>query len=124
LDPTSPLSDSPDRISASRRFFDNGRLYKPITLEQARKLADDRIPTGLFITRVEGVDVGWVFYIDHPDPLVVLGGNSPLLVDRTDASVHQLWTAESVETQLTRYRQEGRALPHRMEERFGPSLDP
>jgi hypothetical protein len=68
-------------------------------------------------------DVGWVFFwtsrrfVETGDLSDAVAGNGPLLVDRRDGSLHQLWSGESWETGVERYRQTGRALPPEL----GPS---
>ena len=80
-------------------------------LAQARSLAVGMIDTSwLVITHVDEYDVGWVFFYDsiaHQESgefRDALAGNAPILVDRTDGSVHVTGTARPVAEYIERYR--------------------
>ena len=55
-------------------------------------------------------DFGWVFfwnsreYAEMGDYIYALSGNGPLIVDRSDGSIHEIPSAESIEAALARYR--------------------
>ena len=78
--------------------------------QDARLLAEEALDLDVFvITHVEEHDPGWVFYYDthqhqrtgdfRDTPL----GNSPILVDRTDGSVHFTVTARRQAEYIRRY---------------------
>lgn len=74
-----------------------------------RHLAGENVGGGAVITEVAEFPVGWVFYWDsrrHQESghfSDALAGNAPVLVDRTDGSVHWTGTARPVEEYVERY---------------------
>lgn len=56
-------------------------------------------------------DFGWIFfwnsrrYAETDDYIYALAGNGPLIVNRSDGSVHEIPSAEPIESALARYRQ-------------------
>ena len=54
-------------------------------------------------------DFGWVFFYNSKaymltgDPLHLIAGNAPFIVDKRDGSIHETGTAEPVEFYLERY---------------------
>ena len=60
-------------------------------------------------------DFGWVFFYDTQehidgDTSAALGGNAPLIVDKTDGLIYSTGTARSVEYYVDEYRQ-GKRCP-------------
>jgi hypothetical protein len=81
---------------------------------RARQLAEQRLEemasSTFVVTGVEEYDVGWVFFYDsrrHQQTRAfedALAGNAPILVDRSDGSVHVTGTALPVDQYIERYR--------------------
>lgn len=67
-------------------------------------------PAAYTITSVREFDVGWVFFWDSKrhqetgDFRDATVGNAPILVDRTDGSVHHTGTARPIEEYIDRYK--------------------
>lgn len=65
----------------------------------------------------EEVAEGWVFFWDSEKHLTTgdardaLGGGGPILIDRRDGSLAMVWSGESWETALARYRAGGSIQP-------------
>lgn len=84
-----------------------------VTEAEARRLAEAQLvamgPDAYVITHVRETEVGWVFFYDSKrhqetgDLRDALGGNAPILVHRSDGSVHHTGTAQPVEEYLERY---------------------
>ena len=58
-------------------------------------------------------DFGWVFfyqskeYLETGDPLNSLLGNAPLIVSRSDGTLHETGTAESIEFYVENFKRSG-----------------
>jgi len=58
-------------------------------------------------------DFGWVFfyqsraYVDTKDPLRGLVGNAPVIISKSDGSLHVTGTAEPVETYIENFKRSG-----------------
>lgn len=88
-----------------------------LTEAQARRLAEEHLaswsyPEPLVVTGIQEFDVGWTFFYNterhqrtgaFTDGLL---GNSPILVDRRDGSVHTTGTAEPVQHYVDAYTRE------------------
>jgi len=73
------------------------------------ELANTAVPGGVVITGEEEFTVGWVFFwnstrfAESGDFRDGLAGNAPVLVDRSDGSVHFTGTARPVAEYVERY---------------------
>jgi len=65
--------------------------------------------------RTREEEFGWVFfyqtreYLENRNPLAMLAGNAPIIVDRRDGSVHETGTALPVDEYVNAFRREWRA---------------
>jgi len=78
--------------------------------QEARRLAEDALDLDTWvITDVEEHEPGWVFFYDSIQHHLTgelrdaVAGNAPLLVDRTDGSVHRTGTARPISEYMRRY---------------------
>lgn len=87
-----------------------------ITLEHAQGLASQylenlqrQLDTPLQIVERQDLPFGWLFfydsqaYVESGDLGLMLVGNAPFLIDGADGSLHELGTAQPVETSLQAY---------------------
>ena len=81
------------------------------TETQARRTAESMLDLDKYvITTMREFDVGWVYFYDsrrHQETGAIsdlLGGNSPILVDREDGSAHHTGTARTIEDYIERYK--------------------
>ncbi|GAA2358758.1 hypothetical protein Cme02nite_34970 [Catellatospora methionotrophica] len=64
----------------------------------------------LTVTQHEERDIGWVFYyqstryVESGDPVHMVLGNAPILIDRASGLPHLLGTARGVDTNLADYK--------------------
>lgn len=56
-------------------------------------------------------EFGWVFFWGPSDPLILVAGNAPLIVDRKDGSIHVTGTAYPTERYVENYARVGRTYP-------------
>ncbi|CAA9496823.1 MAG: hypothetical protein AVDCRST_MAG67-1763 [uncultured Solirubrobacteraceae bacterium] len=67
----------------------------------------------LISDKTQEVSEGWVFFWDSEKHLTTgdvrdaLGGGGPIFVDRSDGSLAMVWSGESWQTALARYRAGG-----------------
>lgn len=87
------------------------------TQELERVAAESELELVLTTDSPREVEEGWVFFwtnrawIESGDTRDALGGNGPFFVSRADGSLHRLWTSESWERQLVRFRETGSFTP-------------
>ncbi|WP_354697229.1 YrhB domain-containing protein [Paraconexibacter sp. AEG42_29] len=113
-----PSADAGSTFTGMMRAWDSGAVT--ITFEAARALAE------LALEPVRGPDLdlivsdemteelteGWVFFWDdrrhvEGDEDFALGGGGPIFVARSGDPVHMVWSGESWETAVARYRATG-----------------
>jgi hypothetical protein len=56
-------------------------------------------------------EFGWVFFWGPSDPLILVAGNAPLIVDRKDGLIHVTGTAYPTEQYIESYARVGRTYP-------------
>lgn len=82
-----------------------------MTEDEARTIAEALLDLETYvITAVREFDVGWVYFFDSRrhqetgDLRDAIGGNAPILVDRSDGAAHLTGTARSTEEYIDLYR--------------------
>ena len=82
---------------------------------EARQLAEaevakSQIPGGCIIVGSDEFDVGWVYFYDSKlhhesgETRHAIAGNAPILVDRSDGSIHHTGTARPIAEYIERYK--------------------
>jgi hypothetical protein len=61
-------------------------------------------------------EFGWVFFWGPSDPLLLVAGNAPLIVDRKDGLIHETGTAYPAEQYIESYARVGRTYPFALPE--------
>ena len=93
-----------------------------ITIEMARKIAvqylakieTDSQKLALLDKLTIEQDFGWVFFyqsehwLESDDPKDLLAGNAPVIVSRTDGSLHETGTAKPIEYYIDNFKRMGR----------------
>ena len=67
-------------------------------------------------------DFGWIFFWGPVDENVLVGGNAPFIVSRSDGSIHGTGTAHPIECYIESFARVGRTYPF-AEARYVVTLD-